>query len=196
VILAVHAICSFYGFWLPNDPRGSWSDWIRCWELLRFGGPTKTNARRSLASKPHDRQKRLDAKQALKYPQVLLNGIQARAVARGFARACPQAGYMVHACTIMPDHVHLVVARHSRLIEQVIQHMKSFATMELNAEHLHPLAPFVKTGAVPTPWAHGTGWTVYLNSRDEILRSIKYVEGNPEKEGLPPQSWRFVTPFV
>ena len=32
-----HVIFSTYGFWLPNDPRGSWSDWVRRWELVRFG---------------------------------------------------------------------------------------------------------------------------------------------------------------
>ncbi|MBM4093542.1 MAG: hypothetical protein FJ276_29660, partial [Planctomycetes bacterium] len=25
------------GSWLPNDPRGSWSDFVGSWELWRFG---------------------------------------------------------------------------------------------------------------------------------------------------------------
>ena len=29
-----HLIISAYGFWLPNDPRGSWSDFVGAWELL------------------------------------------------------------------------------------------------------------------------------------------------------------------
>jgi hypothetical protein len=28
MILAFHAIFGAYGFWLPNDPRGSWSDFV------------------------------------------------------------------------------------------------------------------------------------------------------------------------
>ena len=32
-----HVILPMYGFWLPNDPRGSWSDFVRKWELVRFG---------------------------------------------------------------------------------------------------------------------------------------------------------------
>ena len=36
-VLAYHLILTAYGFWLPNDPRGSWSDFVRAWELRRFG---------------------------------------------------------------------------------------------------------------------------------------------------------------
>jgi hypothetical protein len=36
--LAYHVIVSMYGFWLPNDPRGSGSDFIGAWELFRYGG--------------------------------------------------------------------------------------------------------------------------------------------------------------
>jgi hypothetical protein len=36
-LLAAHIIFTAYGFWLPNDPRGSWSEWVAAWELFRFG---------------------------------------------------------------------------------------------------------------------------------------------------------------
>jgi REP element-mobilizing transposase RayT len=196
VILAFHVIFSFYRFWLPNDPRGSWSDWIRSWELLRYGGATKTDARHSVARTPHDYRKRTNAKKALKYPPVILDGLQARAVARGFARACAESGYVIHACAIMPNHVHLVVARCDRMIEKIVGHLKAFATHQLNEEGLHPLATHAKDGVITTPWAHGTGWTVYLDGRADIVRSISYVNGNPEREGLPQQNWKFVIPYV
>jgi hypothetical protein len=75
MILAFHFILSAYGFWLPNDPRGSWSDCIRNFELLRFGPATKVNTTRSLAAEPHDEQLRLAAIQALRYPPVEFTGI-------------------------------------------------------------------------------------------------------------------------
>jgi hypothetical protein len=28
MILGYHVIFGAYGFWLPNDPRGSWSDFV------------------------------------------------------------------------------------------------------------------------------------------------------------------------
>src|SRR4051812_43899841 len=33
MIVGYHVIFSTYGFWLPNDPRGSWSDFVGSWEL-------------------------------------------------------------------------------------------------------------------------------------------------------------------
>jgi hypothetical protein len=38
-VLAYHVVFGAYGFWLPNDPRGSWSDFVASWELFRAGGP-------------------------------------------------------------------------------------------------------------------------------------------------------------
>src|SRR5690348_12135818 len=85
VIVGYHIIFGTYGFWLPNDPRGSWSDFVGSWELFRYGPATTTRERRSLAYEDHDQEQRKAAKKSLKYPAVELTGIQARAVGRGFA---------------------------------------------------------------------------------------------------------------
>jgi REP element-mobilizing transposase RayT len=196
MVLGYHAIFSCYGFWLPNDPRGSWSNWIASWELFRYGPATKTDARYSVAHVHHDRKKRLEAKEALRYPPVTFNGIQARAIARGFSKACSETSYCILACAIMPDHVHLVVARHERKIEVVVRHLKGFATRQLNEEDIHPLAKYVRDGEAPTPWTKGTGWTTYLDSDEDILGAIRYVENNPVKEGLRPQRWNFVKSYA
>src|SRR6476469_6976865 len=112
-VLAYHLIITAYGFWLPNDPRGSWSDFVRAWELFAFGGPaTRTRERRSLARDPHDVAKRLEAKRHLARPAVEFAGIQARAIARGFASFVERSHIVIHACSILPKHVHLVVASH------------------------------------------------------------------------------------
>jgi hypothetical protein len=42
MIHAYHVILGTYGFWLPNDPRGSWSDFVGSWDLARFGKATKS----------------------------------------------------------------------------------------------------------------------------------------------------------
>ncbi len=67
---AYHCIFGMYGFWLPNDPRGSWSDYVAAWELYRYGSATKTESRRSVAAATHDCQRRFAAKEALKFPAV------------------------------------------------------------------------------------------------------------------------------
>src|ERR1051326_6325862 len=105
MILAFHVIVTAYGFWLPNDPRGSWSTWIRQWELLRFGPATKVTTRRSLASRAHSLKERLEAKESLMYPPVNFSGLQCREIGRGFADAIESAGYKIWACSIMPEHL-------------------------------------------------------------------------------------------
>ena len=116
MVLGYHFIFSAYGFWLPNDPRGSWSDCVREFEIRKFGPATKSliTSTRSVAAKPHDHATRLAAKSALRYPPVRFTGVQARAIARGFAAAASEGNYIIHALAILPDHAHLVLARNPR----------------------------------------------------------------------------------
>src|SRR5438552_14141067 len=129
MIVGYHVIFGTYGFWLPNDPRGSWSEFVGAWELFRAGGKaTKTEETCSLAHRPHDRAKRLAAKAALKLPAVRLTGVQARAVGRGFADYLAQSGLSIWAGAIMPDHVHLVTGRFRTTVEQLVIRLKGAAT--------------------------------------------------------------------
>jgi REP element-mobilizing transposase RayT len=193
MVHAYHGIFCAYGFWLPNDPRGSWSDFVAAWELFRFGKATgNQNIRRSVAHRVHDRDQRLCAKQALKYPPVVFTGIQARAAGRGLAIAAAESQYEILACAILPEHVHIVVLRHKHSIERIIGHLKSRATHQLISESLHPLAEYFQSKELPlTPWAENR-WKVFLNNDHDIRRAIKYVENNPLKEGKSPQQWSFI----
>ena len=196
MVIASHVIFSAYGFWLPNDPRGSWSEFVRSWELFRFGPATKTTERRSVARKSHDIAARLAAKEALQYPPVKFTGPQARAVGRGFGDYIAKAGLTVWACAIVPDHVHMVVARHRLSVEQIVIQLKGAATRRLIEEGIHPLSRFVPAGERP-PKAFGKGqWKVFLNTSDDVARAISYVRDNPLREHLPAQSWSFVTPWT
>jgi REP element-mobilizing transposase RayT len=182
---------SAYGFWLPNDPRGSWSEFVGAWELLKFGGPTKVEGKRSYAHDPHDRQRRLNAKSSLKYPPVRLDGAQRAAVGEGFGRAAAEGEYRVHACCVGYDHAHLVIARHDRTIEQIATHLKSKSSMALRRAGCHPLAQFPRGDSIPTPWSVGC-WSVFINDEAQLRAAIDYVKRHPGKEGLPAQQWTFV----
>lgn len=186
-VIAYHVSFGAYGFWLPNDPRGSWSDYVRSQKLLKHGPATKTNELRSLARDPHDHAKRQAAKRSLQHQPVRFSGIQARAIGRGFAAAVEKSEFTVHACAIMPDHVHLVVARHSYKVEQIVRRFKALATERLREEGLCP-------EGTASPWARSC-WKVFLYDEEAIRRATKYVEMNPVRDGLPPQKWAFVTPF-
>jgi hypothetical protein len=81
------------------------------------------------------------------------------------------------------------------LIETVVAHLKAKATGQLNLDGRHPLAAFSnRRGAPPTPWA-AKFWKCFLDNDDAIRRAIRYVEGNPAKEGKRRQRWSFVTPW-
>src|SRR4051812_22455040 len=140
MVLAYHAIFTAYGFWLPNDPRGSWSDFVRSWELLRFGPATKVDTRRSVAGRAHDRARRLAAKEALRYPPVHFTGGQALIVGNAFRDYVRKSGLRVWACAILPDHAHLVLGRHRFKVEQVVGLLKGAASTRLLEKGRHPLA--------------------------------------------------------
>jgi REP element-mobilizing transposase RayT len=196
MVLASHVIFGVYGFWLPTDPRGSWSDFVGSWELFRFGPATKVETRVSLAHQPYDRAARRAAQEALKFPAVHLTGVQARAVGRGFAASARKGGVKVLACAILPEHVHLVAARHRCKVEWIVNQLKGAATRQLLEESLHPFARWQRPdGTVPMCWAAKL-WKVYLDSEEDIARAVAYVENNPLKEGKPRQKWTFVTRFV
>jgi REP element-mobilizing transposase RayT len=188
MVLAFHVVFGAYGFWLPNDPRGSWSVFVASWNLFRFGKATTTNTRRSVAAATHDQHLREQAKRALKYPPVRFSGRQARAVARGFAEAAQESSYVIHACSILPEHVHLVIGHHARPINRLVGHLKARATQRLSSEGLWPDDGRPVWGA--------KSWKVFLFTAEDVRRAIAYVENNPLREGKSPQRWSFVTPFV
>jgi REP element-mobilizing transposase RayT len=189
MILAYHVVFGTYGFWLPNDPRGSWSDFVASWELVQFGKATKTTERRSLAHSAHDHRLRDEAKRALKYPSVTFSGRQAQAVAQRFDRARTESSYVIYACSILPEHVHLVIGRNDdRRVERMVGHLKARATQQLSTAELLP------TYKRPV-WGENV-WKVFLNAPAEIVKSVRYVEENPVKEGKPKQRWSFVVPLT
>ncbi len=195
MVLGYHLILTAYGFWLPNDPRGSWSDFIGAWELFRFGRASKTNSRQSLASKPHDKHIRWAAKKKLKYPEVHFSGIQARTIGQGFADLVQRAGLIIWACSILPEHTHLVIARHKYNVEQIANLLKGAATTALINEKLHPFEKYSsKDGRLPKAWAQGQ-WKAFLDRKKYIHQAIQYVENNPLKEGKPKQKWSFVAHY-
>ncbi len=193
MVRGYHIILTTYGFWLPNDPRGSWSKFIRAWELLHFGPATKTDSRRSVAHKPHDHQQRQITKRSLERNLVSFSGQQALSVAKGFKQAIERSGFRFYACAILPEHVHAVLPRCRYKIEYVMGQLKGEATKQLRRDGLDP------GGHLPdarSPWSQRSGWKAFLNTSDEIRRAIQYVEMNPIKEGKPAQHWSFVESFV
>jgi REP element-mobilizing transposase RayT len=155
---------------------------------------TKSHTRRAVDVAQWTRW-RAEAQQALKYPAVLLSSQQVQDVGHGFANGVRKSRYSIWACSILPEHVHLVIARHTYEVEQVANLLKGEATKQLKEASRHPQARFVAAdGKLPSMWAE-RHWKVFLDNEEAIEAAIRYVEENPAKEGKLPQKRSFVTPF-
>jgi hypothetical protein len=86
----------------------------------------------------------------------------------------------------MLDHVHLVIRKHKHDAETMIDHFQSTSCSRLRLQRNVP-------GEHPT-WAK-CGWRVFLDNPTAVRQRVRYIERNPEREGLPRQYWRFVTPY-
>ena len=195
MIYAFHLPLCNYGFWLPNDGRGSSSDFVRNMNLLPYGQAKKVETRRSVAHRKQNFEVRRLAKSALKYPPVELTGEQALSCGKGIRRAVEKFGFVIWACCVQPDHTHLVVKRHDYVIEQVIRQIRTEMTLQLIADGLHPFAEFREPdGTLPCAWSRSP-WKVFLDDEAGILRSIDYVRDNPLRRRMPRQTWSFVVPY-
>lgn len=195
MVLGYHVVFCAYGFWLPNDPRGSNSWEVRAEHLRPFGEATLVADRQSHARDQHDRGLRASAKRALWQPALRFSGQQAQAIGAGFAKYVRKSEADVYACAILPEHVHMVIGRHSYRVEQIVNLLKGAATRELIERGLHP-------GQIDGVMVHDSYrvWgrnlrKVFLNSIEEIANRIEYVERNPVKEGKRKQEWSFVREF-
>lgn len=176
MVEAYHAIWGCYGFWLPNDPWGSWSRFVRSYELYAYGPATKVATRRSLADRAHDPRKRQAAKAALKWPPMRLTGEMAKVVGTAFGGL----GLTIHALAVMPDHMHAVLGRSGVRVEQRVRQMKQAGTVALRE------AGWVEKDR--PVWVR-SGWFVYLNDATAVRRAVRYVEENPVRARLRRQRW-------
>src|SRR5262249_49109289 len=141
MVLACFVAIGHYGFWMPNEERGSGSRYVGSRALYEFGKATYVaERRRSRASRAYNRQRRWDMQRALKYPAVRLTGEQAWSVAQGIAKTIEVTGCTIYACCVMPDHTHLVIPRHIYHIEKLVIQLKGDATERLKADGRHPMA--------------------------------------------------------
>jgi len=83
----------------------------------------------------------------------------------------------------MPDHVHLLIRKHRDKAEQMIETFQN--------ESRSRLIQAPRRGSDHPVWG-GPGWKVFLETRDDIERVIRYIEENPIKALRPRQRWDFV----
>jgi REP element-mobilizing transposase RayT len=187
-VIAHHIIYSAYGFWLPNDPRGSWSTYVGSNRLYKgFGPATKVTTRDSVAHHPHDSRRCLAANDELKFPPVRFTGRQALEVALAIRDLAAEHGVVIWACAVMPNHVHLLAARHALTPAKIVASCRARASRRLHGAGLWP--------AERPIWGKGK-WAVELDAPYDVRTQIVYINRNPLAADLPPQHWSFVTQYL
>jgi REP element-mobilizing transposase RayT len=185
MVLAYHLVWVAYGWWLPNDLRGSMSGFIASDVIADLGA--LHHGRKKVQPASRDIRAFYErAKDALKFPLLRFSPEELHAVIISFGEVIQRFGYTCYACAILPDHVHLCIRKHKDLAEDMILNLQlasaeAVRKMELRAGN-HPV------------WG-GSGWKVFLDSVEDIERTNGYIRDNPRKLGMAPQFFHFVTPY-
>jgi hypothetical protein len=188
IVIAYHLIWTVYGWWLPNDPRGSGSRFINS-DTIAALGELHPGRKRIQPARRVVRDFYEHAAKVLRHPLLEIRDRALDIVAAAFARVIKEQNYTCYACAIMPDHVHIVVRKHRHSAEEMIEKLQNAARWALIES-----TPCLWPDDHPV-WTAGGGWKVFLDHPDEVERTIPYVEKNPIKIGLPPQRWPFVVPY-
>jgi REP element-mobilizing transposase RayT len=185
IVIAHHLIWTAYGWWLPNDPRGSGSDTVRNDVLNELGevhrGRKKVQPTGKTIREFYDKAALL-----LQHPLLTFNEATRTEIAAAFEQEINLQTYTCWACAIMPDHVHILIRKHKHPAEEMAENLMRARRMRLiekgHREKTHPT------------WIAGFGWKVFLDHPAEVQRTIRYIELNPVKIRLPEQKWSFVKP--
>jgi REP element-mobilizing transposase RayT len=184
LFFAYHLIWTAYGWWLPNDLRGSTSKVVRR-DHLKELGELHFGRKRVQPASWQVREFYANAAIHLQQPLLEFTQTEANAIAGAFAGVDRDFKYTCYACAIMPDHVHILIRKHKHLAEEMIQNFQRASDLRLTELGHREINQ--------TTWASGGGWKVFLDHPDEVRRTINYIDENPMKIGLPRQEWEFVT---
>jgi len=185
IVIAHHLVWTAYGWWLPNDPRGSSSHEIAS-EAIAALGELHHGRKKIQPAGWEIRSFYHKARDVLLFPLLTFDDTARQEIGVGFCEVLKVERYTCYACVVMPDHVHLLIRKHKHTAEEMIARFQDASRDRLRATHHrttdHPV------------WG-GLGWKVFLDHPDEIRRTIGYIEKNPLPLRLPKQQWPFVTEY-
>ena len=185
MVAGFHLIWTAYGWWLPNDPRGSSSHEIRVERIAELG-------ERHLGRKAVQPPGRVigafyeRARAVLQHDLLRFEKVDVDSIAGAFRETMNRERYTCYACAILPDHVHCLIRKHKHHAETMIENLQEASRTAL-----------IDAGrrSVEHPVWGGPGWKVFLYTPDDMRRVIRYIEQNPIKAGQPAQVWDFVKPY-
>ncbi len=182
IVIAHHLIFTAYGWWLPNDPRGSNSTTIRN-DVIGDLGELHHGRKRVQPVSGDIGEFYREAGKRLRHELLIFSAGDISAIGTAFEEVTKAQRYTCWACAIMPDHVHVLIRKHKHLAEEMIANFQDHSRLRLRADGLR---------AIDHPVWGGPGWKVFLDHPDEVRRIVGYIEGNPLKIGRPQREWEFV----
>jgi REP element-mobilizing transposase RayT len=186
MVAGYHLIWTVYGFWLPNDPRGSTSTEVRVVPIADLGEHHYGRKEEQPTSK-HIRQFLNDAKEVLAHSVMTLDDVDVAIVGKTLGEQISERDYVCYACAIMPDHVHILIRRNSDRAEDITARFQEATRKTLiDAGKRLPTHPV---------WTKGPGWKTFINTQRQFQNEIRYIENNPKKIGKPEQKWDFVQEY-
>ncbi len=187
MIAGYHLVWTAYGWWLPNDPRGSTSREV-CSAALAPLGDLHYGRKRIQPAGRMVREFYDAAHGVLKHALLTLTPEETLAVAAAFGEVVHSRNYTCYGCAIMPDHVYVLIRKHRDKAEEMIAWLQSASRTAVLAK------PQAGRGADHPVWG-GPGWKVYLEDRADMARVERYIRDNPLKVGRTEQCWPFVGPY-
>jgi hypothetical protein len=108
MVIGFHLVWTAYGWWLPNDPRGSMSRSIRC-DLIAELGELHYGRKRVQPASREIREFYREARSRLKHELLTFCDVERCMLAASFAEVIERERYTCYACAIMPDHIHILI---------------------------------------------------------------------------------------
>jgi len=185
MVIGHHLILHGYGFWLPNDPRGSGSQELREEKFADLG---PVHFGRKAVQPPREELKKFwsEARPRLEFPLVWFDDAKRQAIGDAFGEVVVKQRYTVWECAILSNHAHLCIRRHR---DDALTMWWSFA--DASRDKLLLLGDVCADHPI---WSNRP-YKVFLYTPEDVWRCIKYIRDNAAKEELPAQHWPFVTPY-
>lgn len=185
MVVGYHLIWTVYGWWLPNDPRGSSSHEIRVERIADLGelhpGRKLVQPLRAELARFYEK-----ARAVLQHELLTFTDEEIPFIGEVIGAVVRERGYTCYACAVLPEHVHMLIRRHRDHAEAMIAGFQDATRLALHETGRRP---------VTHPVWGGPGWKVFLNTRDDFIRIEDYIRKNPIKAGRPAQHWNFVKQY-
>jgi hypothetical protein len=132
IVIAYHLIWTAYGWWLPNDLRGSGSK-IIAQDIFKHLGELHVDRKQVQPASSEVRDFYKHAAGLLKYPLLKFGNEQVVSLAQAFRQVIQECRYTCYACAMMPDHIHILIRKHKHLAEEMLDRFHRAGRLPLRA---------------------------------------------------------------